>query len=100
LLADFNDVLPQNGVKHLEAMGSVADNLIQTKWFRRRATDNDRMRIQHVKEQIDMLNAQLVSNSIGMKQCMFYLMFTGSTRKELNAKLASFKEEMYTFNTG
>jgi hypothetical protein len=58
------------------------------------------LRVEHVKEEIDILNQQLVSSSISMKQVVFYMIFRGFSRKQIRRQIADFKAKLYSYNTG
>jgi len=98
-LVEFNDVPPQNTMKHIEEMDSAADGLIQTKWFKKKASDVERLRINKVKEEVQELQQELVNGVIGMKQVLFSMIFYEDTRKGLRKKIKDFKSHLNSFST-
>jgi hypothetical protein len=99
VIADFSDVAATDAVHKIEEMDTTVDNLVQTKWFKKQASETDRLRIMHVKEQVGDLNQQLAMGSINMKQCVFYIMFRAPTKKILNEIVKAYKENLFTSNS-
>jgi hypothetical protein len=84
----------------MEQMNDAADSIMQTKWFKRKAADTERMKIQHVRELTAQITEAVATSNVQLKEVCFYLIFRENTRKRLKEKIRKFRQESYTFNTG
>jgi hypothetical protein len=97
------DVSPMDGKvanRYLEDCSNAADGIIQTKWFKKRASDVERQKIAHLHQVTQTIIDALSSGQVQLKQVCFYLIFRDKTKKRVNQKVASVKEKLSTFNSG
>jgi hypothetical protein len=100
ILMDVSPMDPRDANKYLENMNITADSIIQTKWFKKRATDVERMKIQHLRDITQTISESITNGSVQLKEVCFYLIFRDKTRKRLMQKISEFKEKLSSFNIG
>jgi hypothetical protein len=91
---------PQEASAYMEKMDVTADSLMSTNWFKKRAGDQERLRIAHIKDITMTVNEAIANGDVAMKEVLFYLVFKAPTRKKLKEKIANYQKAISVFNDG
>jgi len=100
VLADFLPMSGEESSKYMEKISELADSIVTTKWFKKRASDAERLRIQHVKMLSEGVTAALAANKTQMKEAIFHIIFRANTRKQLKKDVENFEKSYSTFSDG
>lgn len=100
VLMDVSPMEPKEANKYLENMSLTADSIMQTRWFKKRATDIERMKIDHIRQVTQAISESITNGQVGVKEVCFYLIFRDKTRKRINKRINEFREQISSFNVG